>query len=275
MVILMTSVIAWVAADIRRPTGLYFASDSRRSWEGKTESKDDCVKLFAVEGTREIFAFAGDATFPPEILGKICSRLKAEPELVNVFSCPFERSNWVYLRICEAFNALSTKPQYSFKILHGTRDGVMYSAAFRLFEYSYQLQDESMHYTVLSTEAGHSLALNIMGSGVTIVNSFLKKETKQLGDVSRAQFSAFCSSVASKQDEFSGGPIQLVGVLSIKDALHFGVVTPEGNFYRGSNQSPVDHSLIRWRNTEFDDITVDGKLKKGGAAGHRGKKERA
>jgi hypothetical protein len=264
----MTSVIAWVAADMRRPTGLYFASDSRRSWEGGIEPKDDCVKLFAVEGTREIFAFAGDATFPPEILGKICSRLEAQPDLVNSLEGPYERSAWVYHMIKEAFNALSAKPQYGFTIMHGTRENVMFPASFHVFTYSYRLKDESMNYGVVSIKAGYSLTLNIIGSGVTIVNSFLKKETKQLGDVSRAQFSAFCASVASNQDNFSGGPIQLVGVLSIKDALHFGVVTPMGNFYRGSRQLLGDHSSIRWRNTEFDDVTVHGELKQRGATRH-------
>jgi len=264
----MTSVIAWVAADSRRSTGLYFASDSRRTWTGKerNEYKDDCVKLFAVEGTCEIFAFAGDATFPPEILGTLCSRLKAEPTLVKDLTGAHERSVMVYSMIRDAFDALPTKPGHSFTILHGTREGAMYPATFHLFAYCYQLNDESMTNAVLDNVAEHSLALNIMGSGGAIVKSYLTKETKSSGDVSRAHFSAFCASVASEEDEFSGGPIQLVGVLSIRDALHFGVITPVGNFYRGSSELPVEDTSIRWRNSQFDDVTQHGVLRRRPAA---------
>jgi hypothetical protein len=93
------------------------------------------------------------------------------------------------------------------------------------------------------------------------VKSFLKTEVLRQGNVSRAQFSGFCAAVSSSQDEKSGGAIQLVGVLSIRDALHFGVVTPNGMFYRGSSILPANCDEIRWRNTEFEDVKADGLLK--------------
>jgi hypothetical protein len=254
----VTSVIAWIAADKRRATGLYFASDSRRSWEGQSETRDDCIKLFVAEGTREIFAFAGDATFPPKVLDKICFRLKSQPDLVNAIDDSYERSAWVYSQIKAEFDVLVTKPKCGFAILHGTRVGAMFAASFHLFEYSYDRTTEALAYGVLNSEAGNSVMLGTLGTGHAIVKSFVKNETTQLGDVSRAQFSAFCAAVASNQDDWSGGPIQLVGILSIKDALHFGVITPNGTFYRGSTQLPSNHSMLRWRNSEFEDVDAQG-----------------
>jgi hypothetical protein len=138
----MTSLIAWIAADRRRATGLYFASDSRRSWEGTSDFKDDCVKLFVAEGTREIFGFAGDATFPPYVLSKICEQLRLHPELVNALDNSYDRSAWVFAQIREEFLALASEPQHSFTILHGTRSGAMFGATFSLYEYSNCIRDK-------------------------------------------------------------------------------------------------------------------------------------
>lgn len=268
----MTSLTAWIAADKRRATGLYFASDSRRSWEGSSQVRDDCRKVFAAEGTREIFAFAGDATFPPFVLNKLCQLLKSEPQLVNALDDPYMRSAWIFAQIKAEFDVLANKPEYGFCILHGTRIGAMHGAQFHLYEYSYERGSDSLAYGVLRVDAGESISfyldgteksatLGTRGTGHAIVKSFVEKETKKLGNVSKAQFSGFCTSVYSGQDKWSGGPIQLVGVLSIKDSLHFGVVTPYGTFYRGSTAIPLNHASIRWRNTEFEDVDVYGRPK--------------
>jgi hypothetical protein len=260
----VTSVIAWIAVDERRPTGLYFASDSRRSWEGRSDTRDDCVKLFVAKGTREIFAFAGDATFPPRVLEKICQELESNPQLVTGFDGPYERSAWVYSRVRDEFNALVTKPQYAFTILHGTRNGAMQVASFHLFEYTYHVASGTLASGVLDMngEAESSVMLNVIGTGHAVVKSFVEKATLKLGDVSRAHFSAFCSAVESGQDEWSGGPIQLVGVHSIKDSLHYGVFGPNGRYYRGSTHLPANHAEIRWRNWQLEKVDSLGNVSK-------------
>lgn len=268
----MTSLIAWVASDVRRPTGLYFASDSRRSWPDTQIFVDDCTKLFVANGTREIFGFAGDAVFPPTVLEKICTRLRSNPELVNGLDDPYSRSAWVYQQINTEFNALASKPEYGFNILHGTRQGVMAGARFHVFEYSYVKGDDAVQYGVVELQHGDSIAfrenntgrsatVGTRGTGYSEVKKFIDKETAKQGNVSRAQFSAFCASVLNGGDEWSGGPIQLVGMLSIKDALHFGVVTPNGTFYRGSSVLPPNPAEIRWRNTEFHNVDFGGNPK--------------
>jgi len=256
----VTSLLAWIAVDKRRPTGLYFASDSRRSWKDRDEIRDDCIKLFLPSGTREIFGFAGDITFPSKVLTRICSELESDPELVNGTEDPYNRYCCVLAKLKAEFDALTSKPEHEFTILHGTRVGAMYKASFHLFQYTYDFASGQLSSGSLSCEAGSSVMVSRQGSGGIIVKSFLEKETAKLGEVSRAHFSAFCNAVDSGQDKCTGGPIQLAGVHSIKDSLHYGVVTPNGTYYRGSTQLPANVSGIRWRNREFAKVDSLGNV---------------
>jgi len=264
----MTSVIAWIAAHKRRPSGLYFASDSRRTIKlpnGEKVVHDNCIKVFALSGTTDIFAFAGDATFPPAAFAKICTTVRREAAKFNALSA-HEKSHLVFQLLQTDFDALTTKPEYEFGILHGTRTGSNFNATFNLFQYSYSYESPYLTYGVMECGVGKSVALEMLGTGRTMVKSSVEKETKLSGDVSRAQFSAFCTAVQGKtanKDEWSGGPIQLVGVLSINDSVHMGVVTPDGTYFRGSAQLPPNPLDFYWRNTQFENVDAQGSPRKG------------
>jgi hypothetical protein len=264
----MTSVLAWIAADKRRPTGLYFATDSRRTIKLPNSEKvvyDNCVKTFVADGTAEIFAFAGDATFPPAALSDICTVLAKEAEDYNALS-EYDRSAYVFQLLREAFDALSTKPDYAFWILHGTRTGAMYNARFHLFQYSYHLGSLYLSFGTLPVEPGQSVALSMLGTGQSMVESSVNEQITLVGNVSRVQFSAFCAAVQEKtanKDDWSGGPIQLVGILSIGNSLHMGVVTPDGTYFRGSTNLPSNAKSFYWRNTQFENVDEKGRLRRG------------
>ena len=140
----------------------------------------------------------------------------------------------------------------------------MQVASFHLFEYTYDVAAGTLASGVLNMndEVGRSVMLSVIGSGHAVVKSFVSKEAARLGDVSRAQFSAFCSAVESGQDEWSGGAIQLVGVHSIKDSLHYGVFVRNGRYYRGSAQLPANHAEVRWRNWQLDKVDSLGTVSK-------------
>lgn len=264
----MTSVIAWIAADDRRPSGLYFASDSRRTFElskDKTVSRDDCIKVFAPEGSTDIFAFAGDATFPPIAIQKVCTLYETNVDKFKGMSAR-EKRETVFQLLSEDFNALTEKPKYEFQILHGTRTGEKFGATFHLFQYAYTFGSINLSCEIFGCGAGHSVALEMLGTGRTMVKSSVEKETLSHGYVSRAQFSSFCKAVQRETetiDAYSGGPIQLVGILSVNNSLHMGVVTANGTFYRGSTRLPVNPSDFYWRNTQFENVDVFGKPRKG------------
>ncbi|MBG7622102.1 hypothetical protein I5R65_21730 [Herbaspirillum sp. AP02] len=278
----MTSVIAWIAqVDKRRPedderpstrgSGLYFATDSRRTVEQtlpggqiKEVLTDDCVKAFAPAGTRDIFAFAGDATFPPAALGKIETLLSGDTERFNAMDA-YERSAEIFNILKTDFDALLTKPTYEFWILHGTRTGAMSGAEFHLFQYSYTFENPQLTYGIVQCDTEHSVALERLGTGKAVVLSSVEATVKKSGTVSSSQFSAFCDAVQGRtatQDKYSGGPIQLVGLLNINDAIHMGVVTPIGTYFRGSTSPPSNPKEFYWRNTTFENVDIDGSPRK-------------
>lgn len=275
----MTSVIAWIAqVDRRRPgnderpntrgSGLYFATDSRRTIQqplpgGGTRELliDDCVKAYAPTGTRDIFAFAGDATFPPAALKKIEAMLVSDAEKFNVMDAHV-RSAYLFSVINADFEALPSKPEYEFWILHGTRTGAMSGAEFHLFQYSYTFENSRLAYSIAQCDTEHSVTLERLGTGKGVVKSSVEATVCSSGDVSASQFSAFCDAVQGRtatQDKYSGGPIQLVGLLNIKDSIHMGVVTPIGTYFRGSTSLPSKPEEFYWRNTKFENVDVQGR----------------
>lgn len=264
----MTSVIAWIAAHQRRPSGLYFATDSRQTIELLNKEKktyDDCEKIFIPEGTNEIFAFAGDATFPPKTLARLCSILKNEASTFNTLD-EYEKSARAFKIINEDFDSLDKKPEHNFWILHGSRTGVMFNAKFHLFEYSFNRGGNSLEYGKLRSDSECSISLHLLGTGGSTVRRSINNESFYFSDVSRVQFSAFYEAIAGKtqpKDEWSGGPIQLAGILSIHTATHMGVVTPNGTYFRGKTSLPSNPEKFYWRNTNFENVDVTGKLRRG------------
>lgn len=270
-VIAMTSVIAWIAAHDRRASGLYFASDSRRTVEllnGKPLTQDDCIKVFAPQGSIDIFVFAGDASFPPMVLQKVCAMY--EENVAKFQGMPaHEKSAAVFKLIKTDFDALSEKPRYEFQILHGTRTGVKYDATFHLFQYVYTFKSRDLCPGIIPCDVGHSITLEMLGTGRTMVKRSVDKDAVLHGNVSRGQFSSFCKAVQRKTetiDQYSGGPIQLVGILSIKNSAHMGVVTPNGTYFRGCTQLPKTPADFYWRNTEFENVDIYGNPRKGDAS---------
>jgi hypothetical protein len=62
----------------------------------------------------------------------------------------------------------------------------------------------------------------------------VSEEAARTGNFSRAFFAGFCESIVAKKDPCSGGPIQLVGIGDKGVAMHFGVVTSKGAFFRAA-----------------------------------------
>jgi hypothetical protein len=255
----MTSLIAWLAVDSRKPTGLYFASDSRRSWPNKLFA-DNCVKLFSPKSTLEIFGFAGDVSFPSDTLFGLCRELEKNPIPLNESTSSYGRAEWVYRYIADKFDRLLIKPQFGFTILHGSRNHFGQMAAFTLFCYTYDLQSKQLSWDELDISGSGSFMIQAFGTGQTSVISNVRSLEKKIGMVSRSYFSAFCDSISSNQDPLSGGPIQLVGIGGVGKAAHYGVVTATGSFFRGNAHIEDSASSILWRNTQFERVDSRGQL---------------
>ncbi len=257
----MTSVIAWLAVDSRQPTALYFASDSRRSFEGKRPAEDDCIKLFVAEGTQEIFAFSGDVTYARTALNKLCNAIEAGHIPGNLALSPYGRSEWIYDFLRGELNSGIRKPEYLTTILYGTRHEWGIKASFSLHAFTVLKDSDRLNCRELSSNLSSSTAIEVNGSGAVSVKNFVSATVKAAGPHSRAYFAAFCNSVMNGDDPYSGGPIQLVGLTCKANAEHYGVVLPTGAFFRGAPYNGSQH-VLHWRNDKFEVVTSNGVLRK-------------
>ena len=261
----MTSVIAWLAVDSRQPTGLYFASDSRRSFESG-EFYDDCIKLYAPEGSEDIFAFSGDVKFAQDFLSSTCSAIEASQVPHGLKISPHGRAEWIQANLRSILSATHSALRHNTTILYGTRYGWGPRAVFYLTSYSINARSGEVLVRELSTEMNNSAVIELSGSGQPHVRHAVSATTAVAGDFSRAFFSGFCDSVLSGKDKHSGGAIQIVSIGCKSTSRHIGVVLPQGAYYRGQRYEGEDvpvGSNMNWRNTKFERVLPNGDLVSG------------
>ncbi|MDD2990355.1 MAG: hypothetical protein PHI64_15545 [Zoogloea sp.] len=261
----MTSVIAWLAVDSRQPTGLYFASDSRRSF-ANGEFHDDCVKLYAPEGSEDIFAFSGDVEFAQGFLSSTCSAIEADQVPYGLKTSPHGRAEWIEKNLRSKLLATHGRLQHTTTILYGTRYGWGPQAVFYLTSYRINASSAEVSVCELSTEVNRSSVIELSGSGVPHVRRAVYATTAVAGDFSRAFFAGFCDSVLSGNDVHSGGAIQVVSIGCKSTSRHIGVVLPQGAYYRGqkceSRDAPIGFRTD-WRNIKFERVLSNGELIRG------------
>lgn len=132
----MTLLVAWAGADCKkrgsRTSSLYFATDSRISWN-KNNGYDGQQKVFGSSISPDIFAFCGDVTFCGNHINTLVNCINHELILLNGNNIDIKVNN-VQKYFNDAFqnypkNILSGKST----ILYGTRinmDFFLYKAEF-------------------------------------------------------------------------------------------------------------------------------------------------
>lgn len=252
----MTTVLSWIGVDSRAPASIYLASDSRISWNNKTKW-DVGRKLFASKTMPEMFGYCGDVTFPIQILGQIVEQI----DNGLLFSIEETYSSKL-AKICnivdDSFHKLPEEQQRSFEILYVTR-------------YKSRMESEFFLAKILLNSHGKIISENISlpnksglivssGTGNTSLKNWYNnwigdehKDIEGLNKTSRSVFSAFCDSLGSKDDPFSGGAPQLIGLYRIGSAITFGVIYDGERYINGL---PIENSTllskVEWRNTLFE-----------------------
>lgn len=254
----MTSFLAWLAVDSRKVTQLYFASDSRRSFASGTHF-DDCEKLFVVSNSPDIFAMLGqDIGFPMEALPKICTLIDQGAVPPGICTSLHGRTDWV---LDQLKKMKAAKPSGgSFSVFHGSRHGWGNRAVFGLSRHSYIFSDDSWVSEEYELNKSQSHAIECDGSGGVQVREGVDNRTESLGSVSRAYFAGFVVALKQGQDKRSGGPPQLVGLGSVGNGRHYGLVTTAGKFFRGRQLTIGDvPSGTQWRDEDFEPVDESGK----------------
>ena len=253
----MTSFVVWRSGTAARPASLYFASDSRRSWNSG-EKRDDCIKLFAPVGSPDIFGMVGaDITFPEAALPEVCSRMDGKDVPRGQMTSGYGRNDWVISALRERLAVLGSIG--SFSIFHGTRNGFGMGATFAVFHIHFDPVDGSLRNDELEFSEEASCAATLSGSGAGVLAEHLRFWHVQSGQYSRGFFSGFCDALRSGGDPLSGGAPQLLALGTTGMPRHLGVVTRSSAFYRGGDPCAAPLGA-QWRNELFERVDAQGRL---------------
>ncbi|MEX2376163.1 MAG: hypothetical protein WD942_11370 [Dehalococcoidia bacterium] len=265
----MTSLAVAVARDSRGPAALYLMTDSRITWATATEHWDAGRKTFASSVGADVFGYCGDAYFMPMTLGQILSMAAAGVVDLNSPSAK-QRHDLVLSLLANSLSMIQTRHALPMTLFHGARDGEHMLSRFRLWRSHFDPKSMSWSEDEL-TVGDRSYLAAIDGSGGAQIRKF-EKEAASTGaaGTSRAAIHAFCNSLHSGGDQFSGGAPQLVGLWRKGHAREFGVCW-HGKFFIAGMQVPdsLDRQKVDWFNHLFE--RCDGRTGRRlvGSPGHR------
>lgn len=259
----MTSFLAWLAVDQRRPSALYFASDSRRSWPNR-EPKDDCVKLFApATGSADIFGFCGDVAFPARAIPDLCKQMELLAIPPGQASSMYGRVDWVSNYLNSYLESNRTGFEKAFSIFHGARNGFGMNATFCVYRHEYDVNTCKIVTKEIEFSPDKSCKVEVSGSGFTSVTDEILVGEINVGSVSRIYFSTFCDALQKGQDKKSGGAPQLLGLGNTGAPRHHGIFADGTAFFQGKQVVEPLPADIQWRNTCFERVDQNGILLKG------------
>jgi hypothetical protein len=250
----VTSIAAWAGVDSRGLSSLYIASDSRISWTGPPRpSWDQGRKVFACYSKPHIFGYWGEVLFPALALPVVVDRID-RGFLADAGQDGNASIYQAIRRLWEGYPA-----DQDFSLVHGLRIGDNMNSRFSLSVMacragtwstrSFDMPDRS---TLLLSE----------GSGKWAVRKAYREWQKShSANTSRAVFSAFCESITSHSDSYTGGAPQLAGLYRIGSGRLFGIVHAGQRYFAGAVLTGAEQlDGVEWRNNLFE--IADGKTKR-------------
>ncbi|MDR8029522.1 hypothetical protein KPA93_17745 [Burkholderia cenocepacia] len=273
----MTTVIAWYGADSKKlpkkdptspatqqltPASLYFASDSRISWE---EAKrpypkwDFAKKVFASRATPDIFAFSGSVETGVVLLSQVVS-LADHGLLFSDADRPWRRFRKFYFAILRTWEKYPVKKMPGLSFLHGFRIGEGVSSRFFVGVMRWSVESEIWKRDLIPCPVNKaSGVLDGIGTGHQEALKWIEiRNRTNEANTSRAMFSGLCDSILAESDPDSGGAPQLVGLYRKSNASSFGIIWEGQRYFDGQplHRGHVNDTL-EWRNAIFE--RVDGK----------------
>jgi len=262
----MTSLVSWTGVDQRDTASLYLVSDSRLTWKSRpTKNWDYGRKLFASRKYPDIFGYCGQVLFPSLLIGQILDLV----DRGGVFSHdthPDEKNNMILSVVERSFYTYPHK--HEVKILHCSRAEKGMDSDFFLYNISLNGSKWQRQKVEMPESSG---TLAIRGSGKQSIKKHLRKwESSDVGGTSRSIYSAFCDSLLSGEDPYTGGAPQLVGLYRKGPGHTFGVIVDGQGYVNGLPvEDHFDLDVFEWRNELFEVCDSETMKRKPDAEIHR------
>lgn len=201
----MTSLLSWISVDSRSPSAIYFATDSRLTYEDGSH-RDDCPKVFASSLKPDIFCVVGSAA-SIYIVREIRKVLDTS-NLVGI-----HRLRLAHTLAQSSLSKLGPPMSLGTTICFATRMANSSTnpsiCDFVMTEIPLDGSNRRVDHT---HQPDTSRCLIVKGSGNSDVFSSLGVWRRHdSGGTSRALFSAFCDGIGAT-DPLSGGAPQLAGL---------------------------------------------------------------
>lgn len=275
----MTSIISWSGADSHGTSSMYFASDSRISWDKTGKVAIDAVpKVMASTTQPEIFGFTGYVLLPYIALSQACTAIDCGLRGQEAEESADSKREWLSSRITKLARSHPKGTQYAFTVLYGIRTGsdVYISrkgkeppvhshdkpkARFDLYLLNWDGQSDNIEHKRYPASQTKSSILKLSGTGEESIKSAGKMwEESSSNGTSRTMFSSLCQSLKSCEDPQSGGAPQLVGMYRKGTARIFGVVTTAGPFFQGVRLEDPPGAAVEWRDELLRRVDSTGAL---------------
>lgn len=244
---------------------MYFASDSRISWDRQPSVWDCGQKLYASNVGSEIFGFTGYVLLPQSILSKACTLIDRNLRSPSDEASINGRVDWLNRLVKREVDQHPNRQNEDFIIFYGVRigDGMPGRSTFHLHVIAWDSKNTTLNATPV-TMPNHSAVLRTGGSGKPNLDTISKAwERSDQGNTSRTMFSAFCDTLKQGDDPLSGGEPQLVGLYRQGSPKIFGVVTENGASYQGQLRTALAATAnIEWRDPLFQRVDAQGRLLK-------------
>lgn len=284
----MTTVIAWYGADSKKlpkrvstssetqqltPASLYFASDSRISWEEKKRpypSWDFAKKVFASRSTPDIFGFSGSVEAGVVLLSQVVS-LADHNLLFSDADIPTRRFRKFSYAIQRTWKNYPSKKRAALKFLHGFRIGEGILSRFYVGVMQWSPESESWTQTLKECPVNKaSSVLDGIGTGHKKALEWIEIRNRTSdANTSRAMFSGLCDSIRAGSDPDSGGAPQLVGLYRKFNATSFGIIWEGRRYFDGQPLQRIHvNDTLEWRNAIFERVDGESGQLLSGAQAH-------